>query len=115
VQCCWNWDVSSIQLCSWNWQRFGTLSAHLIRFLDINVFDLTGWYAKNYLKVEFRKTRLADSWIEHVLRLPDFCSSKKRTVQEAQRMRNYLLSKPLPTVLSEYKNHPLWVFASFHH
>lgn len=76
-------------------------------FLDITVFDLTGWYAADYLKVAFRRNRLTDSWIESVLRLPNFCHSKKSATQEAQRLRNHLLSKPLPTVISEYKNHPL--------
>ncbi|KAI6191562.1 hypothetical protein M3Y97_00241500 [Aphelenchoides bicaudatus] len=79
--------------------------------IDNNIVanDMTGWYVRDYLKIETRKRRVTDTWINDALLHPDFCSSKKRAAQENQRLRNYLLAKPLPTVISEFKNHPLYV------
>lgn len=67
--------------------------------LDMTVFDLSGWYFRNYLHSSFRKNRLSDTWIRGFLRRPVFCSNKTEVAREDKRLRDYLLSKPMPVVI----------------
>lgn len=81
----------------------------LIEFYsDFNVLDMTGWYAEDFLLLKFRKTRVEDGWIQSFLNLPAFCSSRKHVAAENQKLQNHLKTKPLPKVVAEYKNHPLY-------
>ncbi|KAI6209604.1 hypothetical protein M3Y96_00238400 [Aphelenchoides besseyi] len=71
--------------------------------------DVTGRYVEDYTSVNFRKGRLSDVWIMSVMSLPFLAANKKRSLVEDQKIRSYLFSKPLPTKMCEYKNHPLYV------
>lgn len=75
----------------------------------MNVLDLTGWYAKDFLTSKFRKSRLGEVWLNTFLRLPAFCHSKKTIVVENKKLENFLLAKPMPKIVSEFKDHPLYV------
>jgi hypothetical protein len=69
--------------------------------------DMSGWYVEKFLHSSVRKSRLNDTWVSTLLLMPQFCSSRKNVTIEAKKLREYLLSKPKPTVVSEYKNHIL--------
>lgn len=77
--------------------------------LDLNIFDITGWYQKRYLDIAIRKSRLSDTWIRLFFELPAFTSVPKRRFDEDRKLREYLLSKPLPKTFKEFKDHPLYV------
>ncbi|PAV90967.1 hypothetical protein WR25_19914 [Diploscapter pachys] len=66
-------------------------------------------YAANYYTQEFRRQRTEIAWLGAVLRIPMISSNPERAQLEDAFFDQNLASKPLPTKISEYKNHPLYV------
>ncbi|KAI3357243.1 hypothetical protein L3Q82_015695 [Scortum barcoo] len=54
-----------------------------------------------------RKRRVDDDWWEETLE-PFLGPEDERDLKEDKELQNKLLSKPLPTSVAEYKNHPLY-------
>ncbi|XP_036434994.1 DNA repair protein complementing XP-C cells isoform X2 [Colossoma macropomum] len=68
--------------------------------------DLSTRYDPTWL-TSSRRRRIDSEWWEETL---DFyeCPDSEREQQEDKELRDKLLDKPLPTSISEYKNHPLY-------
>ncbi|KIH65548.1 DNA repair protein Rad4 [Ancylostoma duodenale] len=73
------------------------------------VRDVTARYASDFLRPEFRRSRTEQKWIVDTLKKRIIRANRERSEQEDLHMRQELVNKPLPTTLSEYKNHPLYV------
>ncbi|VDM71003.1 unnamed protein product, partial [Strongylus vulgaris] len=73
------------------------------------VRDVTARYASDFLRPEFRRLRTAQQWIAKTLRKKMIRANREKSELEDFHMRQELISKPLPTTLSEFKNHPLYV------
>ncbi|KAL7828760.1 hypothetical protein SRHO_G00323940 [Serrasalmus rhombeus] len=68
--------------------------------------DLSARYDPTWL-TSSRRRRIDSEWWEETL---DFyeCPDSEREQQEDKELQDKLLDKPLPTSISEYKNHPLY-------
>ncbi|GJQ66153.1 hypothetical protein Trydic_g4215 [Trypoxylus dichotomus] len=72
-----------------------------------HVKDLTKRYCSNWNTVT-RKLRVDDKWWNETL-LPYKALSNAREREEDEELARQQLEQPLPTTISEYKNHPLYV------
>ncbi|CAD5229246.1 unnamed protein product [Bursaphelenchus okinawaensis] len=69
--------------------------------------DMSSIYCSEFLKLVFRKERHLPEVILDVLdhfKVPD----SPRDLEEDQRIKRELLALPMPTVVAEFKNHPLY-------
>ncbi|CAB3406075.1 unnamed protein product [Caenorhabditis bovis] len=73
------------------------------------ICEVTQRYAVDCVKQDFRRRRTDTRWINTTLRLPIFAANEERRKWEKMHMNEELIKRPLPTTLSEYKNHPLYV------
>uniref|UniRef100_A0A1I7TQF6 Rad4 domain-containing protein n=1 Tax=Caenorhabditis tropicalis TaxID=1561998 RepID=A0A1I7TQF6_9PELO len=73
------------------------------------ICEVSQRYAMDCVKQEFRRRRTDPKWIAYTLSLYPFAANLERKKWEAMQMREDLVKRPLPTVMSEYKNHPLYV------
>ncbi|XGW29855.1 hypothetical protein V3C99_009140 [Haemonchus contortus] len=73
------------------------------------VRDVTARYAADYSRPDFRRRRTDPDWIDRTLRKKMIRADRKRARLEDNHFKRELVKKPLPTTLSEYKNHPLYV------
>ncbi|VDO67270.1 unnamed protein product [Haemonchus placei] len=71
------------------------------------VRDVTARYAADYSRPDFRRRRTDPDWIDRTLRKKVKFPPPARL--EDNHFKKELVKKPLPTTLSEYKNHPLYV------
>ncbi|XP_074609302.1 DNA repair protein complementing XP-C cells homolog isoform X2 [Acropora palmata] len=69
--------------------------------------DVTNRYASSWMS-KTRKLRIDDDWWEETLR-PFKSRNKKMNELEDSQLEDKLLEKPLPTSITEFKNHPLYV------
>ncbi|KAI4874543.1 hypothetical protein NFI96_029019 [Prochilodus magdalenae] len=69
--------------------------------------DLSTRYDPTWL-TSSRRRRIDSEWWEETLEFYE-CPDSERERQEDKELKNKLLDKPLPTSISEYKNHPLYV------
>ncbi|ETN74923.1 DNA repair protein Rad4 [Necator americanus] len=73
------------------------------------VREVTARYASEFLRPDFRRLRTDQKWIADTLKAKFIRANRERGELEDLHMRQELVNKPLPTTLSEYKNHPLYV------
>ncbi|CAL2042314.1 unnamed protein product [Caenorhabditis brenneri] len=73
------------------------------------ICEVSQRYAMDCVKQEFRRRRTDPKWIAYTLSLRPFAANLERKKWEAMQMREDLVKRPLPTIMSEYKNHPLYV------
>ncbi|KAK6747092.1 hypothetical protein RB195_000370 [Necator americanus] len=73
------------------------------------VREITARYASEFLRPDFRRLRTDQKWIADTLKAKFIRANRERGELEDLHMRQELVNKPLPTTLSEYKNHPLYV------
>ncbi|EGT56146.1 hypothetical protein CAEBREN_14504 [Caenorhabditis brenneri] len=73
------------------------------------ICEVSQRYAMDCVKQEFRRRRTDPKWIAYTLSLSPFAANLERKKWEAMQMREDLIKRPLPTIMSEYKNHPLYV------
>ncbi|CAD6193552.1 unnamed protein product [Caenorhabditis auriculariae] len=66
-------------------------------------------YALDCVKGDFRRRRTDPVWLTNTLRLPMFAANENRVKLEKMQMHEDLVKRPLPTTISEFKNHPLYV------
>ncbi|XP_066499857.1 DNA repair protein complementing XP-C cells [Hoplias malabaricus] len=69
--------------------------------------DLSTRYDPTWL-TSSRRRRVDSEWWEETIHFYE-CPGSEREKQEDKEMQDKLLDKPLPTSISEYKNHPLYV------
>ncbi|XP_076860048.1 DNA repair protein complementing XP-C cells isoform X2 [Brachyhypopomus gauderio] len=69
--------------------------------------DLSSRYDPTWL-TSSRRRRIDSEWWEETLEFYE-CPDSERQQQEDKEMQGKLMNKPLPTAISEYKNHPLYV------
>ncbi|XP_015775545.1 PREDICTED: DNA repair protein complementing XP-C cells homolog [Acropora digitifera] len=81
---------------------------YVISFDNKNAIkDVTNRYASSWMS-KTRKLRIDDDWWEETL-LPFKSRNKKMNELEDSQLEDKLLEKPLPTSITEFKNHPLYV------
>ncbi|CAI2349861.1 unnamed protein product [Caenorhabditis sp. 36 PRJEB53466] len=73
------------------------------------ISEVSQRYAMDCVKQEFRRRRTDTKWVSSTLALPAFKANEERKKFEQMQMREDLVRRPLPTTMSEYKNHPLYV------
>ncbi|KAE9419008.1 hypothetical protein Angca_005134, partial [Angiostrongylus cantonensis] len=74
------------------------------------VREVTARYASDFSRPDFRRRRTDPKWLADTLKKNvNFATNRYRSKQEDMELRLELVKKPLPTTLSEYKNHPLYV------
>lgn len=73
------------------------------------IVEVTQRYALDYVKPDFRRRRTDPAWVSRTLRLPMFAANEQRLQLEKLQMNEELIKRPLPTSISEFKNHPLYV------
>jgi len=72
-----------------------------------SIKDVTNRYASSWMS-KTRKLRIDSDWWEDTLQ-PYKSKNKKMDEMEDSHLEDKLLEKPLPTSITEYKNHPLYV------
>uniref|UniRef100_A0A1I7X6Y3 BHD_1 domain-containing protein n=1 Tax=Heterorhabditis bacteriophora TaxID=37862 RepID=A0A1I7X6Y3_HETBA len=77
--------------------------------IENGVRDVTARYASDFMKPDFRRRRTDPTWIAATLRKKLIRANRERAKYEDSYFRVELVAKPLPTLISEYKNHPLYV------
>uniref|UniRef100_A0A914HIM9 Uncharacterized protein n=1 Tax=Globodera rostochiensis TaxID=31243 RepID=A0A914HIM9_GLORO len=65
-------------------------------------------YVGDYLSAAVRKLRTDGEWIGQTMELPALHANENCSRLEDAQIYELLKSKPMPTVLSEFKNHPLY-------
>ncbi|KAK6053605.1 DNA repair protein Rad4, partial [Cooperia oncophora] len=73
------------------------------------VRDVTARYAAEFSRPDFRRRRTDPDWLGSTLMNKAIRANRKRARLEDVHFKKELVNKPLPTTLSEYKNHPLYV------
>ncbi|PIO59383.1 DNA repair protein Rad4, partial [Teladorsagia circumcincta] len=73
------------------------------------VRDVTARYAGQFSRSDFRRRRTDPKWLARTLGKGVIRANRKRARLEDTHLQKELVNKPLPTTLSEYKNHPLYV------
>ncbi|PIC37293.1 hypothetical protein B9Z55_015972 [Caenorhabditis nigoni] len=73
------------------------------------ICELSQRYAMDCVKQEFRRRRCDPKWLAWTLSLRPFAANAERAKWEAMQLREELVKRPLPTTMSEFKNHPLYV------
>ncbi|UMM31083.1 hypothetical protein L5515_012705 [Caenorhabditis briggsae] len=73
------------------------------------ICELSQRYAMDCVKQEFRRRRCDPKWLAWTLSLHPFAANAERAKWEAMQLREELVKRPLPTTMSEFKNHPLYV------
>ncbi|PIO56886.1 DNA repair protein Rad4, partial [Teladorsagia circumcincta] len=73
------------------------------------VREVTARYAAAFSHPDFRRRRTDQTWLCSTLRKNMIRADRKRGQLEDVQLRQELVNKPLPSTLSEYKNHPLYV------
>uniref|UniRef100_A0A0K0DER0 Rad4 domain-containing protein n=1 Tax=Angiostrongylus cantonensis TaxID=6313 RepID=A0A0K0DER0_ANGCA len=71
------------------------------------VREVTARYASDFSRPDFRRRRTDPKWLADTLKKNYIRADRYRSKQEDMELRLELVKKPLPTTLSEYKNHPL--------
>ncbi|KAG5868154.1 hypothetical protein JTB14_017347 [Gonioctena quinquepunctata] len=74
---------------------------------DNTLKDVTRRYCKSF-NTAIRKMRVDAKWWDESL-LPFLCESTTRDKEEDEELNQHQLDQPLPNIISEYKNHPLYV------
>ncbi|MFH4975422.1 hypothetical protein AB6A40_002131 [Gnathostoma spinigerum] len=88
----------------------GTMDYVLAIDNEFGIRDITGRYSSKFMTQEMKKSRIDDRWWNATLSLQMFRPKKMtRYRMETVDIHNLLFSKPMPTLISEYKNHPLYV------
>uniref|UniRef100_A0A0M3HRB8 DNA repair protein complementing XP-C cells n=1 Tax=Ascaris lumbricoides TaxID=6252 RepID=A0A0M3HRB8_ASCLU len=75
---------------------------------DFGMRDVTALYASKYPGPAVRRLRIDDKWWDSSIGLFQGKNSH-RTRLETVTINDFLLSKPMPTTVAEFKNHPLYV------
>uniref|UniRef100_A0A914EAE3 Uncharacterized protein n=1 Tax=Acrobeloides nanus TaxID=290746 RepID=A0A914EAE3_9BILA len=78
----------------------------------LHLRDLTARYASKFLTKTFRSLRTDEAWWKETLILKLFTGNKKKCVRDSiedLEIRRYLESLPLPAMMADFKNHPLYV------
>ncbi|VDO32528.1 unnamed protein product [Onchocerca flexuosa] len=70
--------------------------------------DITARYASKYLTPAVRRLWVNQDWWNDTLELYQSKNVMYKKLEDVT-IQDYLFSKPKPTVISEYKNHPLYV------
>lgn len=74
---------------------------------DATVKDVTARYCVQWA-FTLRKNRVEQSWLDEALEDYVLTKPTKRDLNEDSEMRRIHLDKPIPTTISEYKDHPLY-------
>uniref|UniRef100_A0A915ASE5 Uncharacterized protein n=1 Tax=Parascaris univalens TaxID=6257 RepID=A0A915ASE5_PARUN len=75
---------------------------------DFGMRDVTALYASKYPGPAVRRLRIDDKWWDSSIGL--FQGKNTHRVRlETVTINDFLLSKPMPTTIAEFKNHPLYV------
>uniref|UniRef100_A0A915D1V3 Uncharacterized protein n=1 Tax=Ditylenchus dipsaci TaxID=166011 RepID=A0A915D1V3_9BILA len=75
---------------------------------EMGARDLTAKYASGFLSSKFRKLRVDEQWLNNTFRSNILKSDERRDRMEDAQIREHLRSLPMPSVVSEFKNHPLY-------
>lgn len=98
-------SVNHPEMCE---QQAAQPMVYVVSFDNDNaVKDVTNRYASSFMS-KTRKLRIDFDWWEDTL-LPYKSKNKKMDKMEDSHLEDQLLDKPLPTSITEYKNHPLYV------
>ncbi|XP_055958327.1 DNA repair protein complementing XP-C cells homolog isoform X2 [Patella vulgata] len=73
---------------------------------DGSVKDVTARYASNWMS-QTRKLRVDSDWWRETLAV--YRSQEEHNQQDDENIKDQLVNRPLPTSISQFKNHPLYV------
>ncbi|KAL3083116.1 hypothetical protein niasHS_010918 [Heterodera schachtii] len=72
------------------------------------VREIGAKYIDDYLSTANRKLRTDGEWVKRTMELEPFRANQNRCRLEEAQIHEHLKSKPMPTVMAEFKNHPLY-------
>lgn len=87
-----------------------TSPMHYVIAIDnkLGMRDVTARYASKFLHVDLRRLRVDFDWWNSTMQLyRSKCRARERI--ESVQIHDFLMSKPMPVTVAEFKNHPLYV------
>ncbi|VDK69697.1 unnamed protein product [Litomosoides sigmodontis] len=87
-----------------------TAPMHYVISIDnyMGMRDVTARYASKFLSAETRRLRVDSLWWTDTLKIYRSKDRRRERLEDVA-IHNELLSKPKPSTVAEYKNHPLYV------
>uniref|UniRef100_A0A0R3S1Y3 BHD_3 domain-containing protein n=1 Tax=Elaeophora elaphi TaxID=1147741 RepID=A0A0R3S1Y3_9BILA len=102
------WDENSRRwICNIFFHCFKN-SKFRLYFAEYGIRDVTARYASKYLTPAVRRLWVSQDWWNNTLTLYQSKNIMRKQLEDVA-IQEYLFSKPKPTAVAEYKNHPLYV------
>ncbi|TKR80073.1 hypothetical protein L596_014204 [Steinernema carpocapsae] len=74
----------------------------------MGIRDVSARYADDFLTLGYRRKRTGATYLKETLLMKKFLAHRKRAKAEDMEFHDTLSLRPMPTTLSDFKNHPLY-------